>query len=182
MKNPKQKLFSFCLLWSWIEVIFGNLCPQEALAISNLHDTKCTFWRKNRRCAQLWHYPERACKDQFYKLVCWKKCAFWTIRPEGNVLFRWGLKDFSYCFNSVVLLILVHKHWVEVIFFCLTSGFGLSFQQWCHSKVRSKYLCAVGCFEKTRESWIHQCKLHVGFTGIKHFSGGISLKPMLMYD
>ena len=30
-KNQKQKLFSSCPLWPWIDVIFGNLCPQEAL-------------------------------------------------------------------------------------------------------------------------------------------------------
>ena len=27
-----------------------------------------------------------------------------------------------------------------------------------------------------------QTKLHVVFTGIRHFSGGIFLKPMLIYD
>ena len=32
------------------------------------------------------------------------------------------------------------------------------------------------------ESRIQQCKLHIVFTGIKHFNGGIILKPMLMYD
>ena len=30
----------------------------------------------------------------FYKIVYWKKCAFWLIRPIESVLFRWGLKEF----------------------------------------------------------------------------------------
>ena len=32
VKNQKLKLFSSCPLWPWIDVILGNLRPQEALA------------------------------------------------------------------------------------------------------------------------------------------------------
>ena len=43
-------------------------------------------------------------------------------------------------------------------------------------------ICKVGDIWKTGESWFQQCKLHIVCTGIKHFSGGIFLKPMIMYD
>ena len=32
VKNQKQKLFSSCQLWPWIDIILGNLYPQDALA------------------------------------------------------------------------------------------------------------------------------------------------------
>ena len=40
-------------------------------------------------------------------------------------------RNFSYCFNSLVLLILAHKHWVKVSFLGLLPGF-LSFQLHIH--------------------------------------------------
>ena len=44
------------------------------------------------------------------------------------------------------------------------------------------FSCAAERFEKRDESWIMQFKLNVGFAVNRHFSGGIFLKPMLMYD
>ena len=49
-------------------------------------------------------------------------------------------------------------------------------------KGQVKYLCAVGRLEKQMKAGFSKVKLHNVFTGIKHFSSGIFLKPMLMYD
>ena len=86
--------------------------------------------------------------------------------------------NFSDYFNSDVLL--GTQTLVEVSFSGLLPGL-VKFQDDVTQRLGQIFLCR-GTFWKTGESWIQQCKLHVVFTGIKHFSGGIFLKPMLMYD
>ena len=50
-------------------------------------------------------------------------------------------------------------------------------------KSQVKYSCAAGCFEKQVKAEFSNVSYMVFFfTGIKHFSGGIFLKPVLMYD
>ena len=44
------------------------------------------------------------------------------------------------------------------------------------------FSCVAGRSEKRGESRMKQTKLHVVFNGIELFSGGIFLKPMLIYD
>ena len=44
-------------------------------------------------------------------------------------------------------------------------------------KGQVKYWCAAGLFEKWVKAELSNIKLHVVFTRIKHFSGGIVLKP-----
>ena len=47
-------------------------------------------------------------------------------------------------------------------------------------KGQVKYSCAEGRFEKRVKAEFNNVKLHIVFTGIKYFSGGIFLKPMLI--
>ena len=90
-------------------------------------------------------------------------------------------ENYSYCFNSVVLLILVQKTLGRRIFFWVTSKFPF-IPTMTSLKGQVKYLCAARRFWKTGKSWIQQCKLHIVFTKIMHFSSRIFLKPMLGYD
>ena len=58
-----------------------------------------------------------------------------------------GILVRPYCFNFIVLLILVHRQWVEISFFWVTSGCPFiptmtSLKGWV------KYLCAARRFEK----------------------------------
>ena len=58
------------------------------------------------------------------------------------------LRNSSYCFSFIVLLILVHKHWVEVSFFWVTSGFPFIPTMTSMTKGQVKYSCAAGRVEK----------------------------------
>ena len=49
-------------------------------------------------------------------------------------------------------------------------------------KGQVKFSCAAGRFEKRVKAEFSNVSYMLFFTGIKHFSGGIFLKPMLMYD
>ena len=88
--SPKQKtkvvffLSALTLNWrhSWKSASAKHWCS----VLSNMRDTKCALWCGSGRCAQLWHHPERAYKNWFYKIVYWKKCAFWMIWPKRNIL------------------------------------------------------------------------------------------------
>ena len=78
------------------------------------------------------------------------------------------------------MLILVHKHWVEVSFSGLIPG-SLHSNNDVTQRSSQIFVCC-GMFWKSSESWFQQCKLPFVFTGIKHFSGGIFINPKLMYD
>ena len=79
------------------------------------------------------------------------------------------------------MLILVHNHGVEVPFYWVTSGFPLIPRR-TSLKGQVKYSYAVGCFEKRVKAESSNVSYTLFFTSIKHFSGEIFLKPMLMYD
>ena len=136
-QNQKHKMFSSCPLWPWIDIILGNLHPQEALAqrIWQHAQYKCRFWHKSGRRTylrllsfgiimnthakvnfKLW------AKKKKKKLFEWLK-AFWMIRPVENFLFRWGLKELNYSFDSIVLLIIGTQTLVKRVFLWVTSRF-----------------------------------------------------------
>ena len=74
VKNQKQKLFSSCLLWPWIDIILGNLHLQEfGQRIKQHARCKTRILRESQRRAQLWHHPERECKGYFYKIEYLRK-------------------------------------------------------------------------------------------------------------
>ena len=78
------------------------------------------------------------------------------------------------------MLILVHKHWVEVFLSGLLPG-PFNSNNDVTQRSGQIFVCR-GTFGKTDESLKQQRKLQVVFTGIKHYNGGIFLKPMLKYD
>ena len=97
VKNQKTEVVFFHVPFDLEVTSFLEMCVSKKLwhsVLSNMRHTKCAFWCESRRCAQLLHHPECACNGLFDKIVYFKLCAFWMIRPVGNVLFRWGLKEF----------------------------------------------------------------------------------------
>ena len=90
-----------------------EICIHKKLSRS-VRDKKCVFWVETRKSKVHTALASSWMCQQFS--VYWKKCAFWMIRSLGTVLWEEVEMNFSYCFGSVVFIILVHKHWVEVYF------------------------------------------------------------------
>ena len=75
---------------SWISEVLAQRIKPHARYKMRVLTWK---WKPRTGAASSWTCP-RACKGKFFKIVYWKKCAFWMIRPIWNVLFRWRLKEF----------------------------------------------------------------------------------------
>ena len=172
-KPKREVLFFLSTLHFDLEFTsYLEICVHKKLwhsVFSNMRNTKCAFDAKIEGAHSFGIILNVLAKVNFTKT---EKVSFWMIRPIGIVLFKWELNEFRYYFNSDVLLILVHKHWIKVSFSGLLPDL-VKFREWQHSKVRSNIPVCCGTFWKTSESWIQQCKLHIVFTGINHIQWNI---------
>ena len=90
------------------------------------------------------------------------------------------IKGIEFFLNSFVLLIstqTLHRS----IFFWITSGF-LFIPTMTSLKGEVKYSCAAGWFEKRVKANFSNVTYTLFLPELKHFSSGIFLKPMLIYD